>query len=244
MEIAIVDDLEAERKSVRDLVLEYFKTHSTLYNITPSFFEFESGEAFLNTYQPGNYQLVFLDIYMNKLTGIDVAHRINSLDKKSNIIFFTTSEEHMLDGYDVHAVGYLLKPVTEHTISFHKAMDRVMEKLNLDNSSIFVETGFGKHSIFHRNIIYLECSTRSLFIHMGIDTFRLVGKYADYSQMLLCDKRFLECYRNIIVNMDYIDVALETDFILKSGERIPISRRKKSEVMEKYMAYFIEKRGV
>lgn len=242
MEIAIVDDLLVERQEVRRLLLEFFTVHKELYGITPTFSEFDSGEKFFSTFQPGKYQLVLLDIYMGQLSGISVAEKLYSLDKKCNIIFFTTSTDHMLDGYDVHAVGYVLKPVAEHKIALNKALTFVMEKLNIDNSFLSCRTEFGENTILYRNIVFLESSLRNLYIHLASDTILVLGKYSDYAQQLLTDKRFLECYRNLIVNMDYIDTPLEYDFVLKTGEKAPISRRKKTEVMGKYTTYFIERR--
>lgn len=244
IEIAIVDDLAAEREEVRRLILEYFAVHNEHYGITPVFSEFESGEAFLSTFQQGKYQLVILDIYMEQLSGIDVAEKIVSLDKKCNIIFFTTSSDHMLDGYDVHAIGYVLKPAVEHRTALYKALTHAMDNLNIDNSSTSVLTEFGENIVFYRNIVYLESSLRNLYLHFSSDTIKVSGKYSDYSDRLLADKRFLECYRNLVVNMDFIDTPFESDFILKTGEKIPISRRKKVEVMEKYTTYFIERRCI
>lgn len=242
MEIAIVDDLPAERQEVRRLLIEFFTINKDLYGITPSFSEFESGEQFLKTFQPGKYQLVLLDIYMSNLSGIDVAKKLCSIDKKCNIIFFTTSTDHMLDGYDVHAIGYILKPVSKHQSSLNKALTHVMEKLNIDNTCNLYQTEFGKNAIFNRNVVYFESSLRNLYLHFTSGTILVLGKYSDYSRQLLSDKRFLECYRNLIVNMDYIDKPLEYDFVLKTGEKVPISRRKKNDVMEKYTTYFIERR--
>lgn len=244
MNIAIVDDLITEREEARSLILEYFAVHNNRCEITPVFSEFESGEAFLNTFQQGKYQIVLLDIYMARLSGIDVAHRILSLDKKCNIIFFTTSTDHILDGYDVHAAGYVLKPVTEHRSALYRALTRAVEKLDIDNSSISILTEFGENTVFSRNILYLESSLRNLHLHFASSTIQVSGKYSDYCEKLLADKRFLECYRNLVVNMDFIDAPLECDFVLTNGEKIPISRRKKTDVMEKYTAYFIERRCI
>lgn len=239
MKIAIVDDLATERISLHSHILTYFNSYQCRYTITPEIFEFESGEAFLQYFKPKTYDLVFLDIYMSELTGIDVATRLITRDSECNIIFFTTSMEHILDGYDVNAIGYILKPVTANLPSLYKAINRVIEKMNLDNMSLEVSTKFGEHSIFYRNITFLECITRSAFLHTVSDIHKLTGKYGDFSQILLEDNRFLECYRNLIVNMDYIEAVLENDFLLKTGETIPISRRKKTMVKEKYTSYFI-----
>ncbi len=242
MEIAIVDDLSVEREEVRRLLLAYFSEHNERYETTPIISEFESGEAFLTTFQPGKYQLVILDIYMQQLSGIIVAEKLCCLDKNCNIIFFTTSTDHMLDGYDVHALGYVLKPVTEHLTALYKALNYVMEKLNLDNASILCLTEFGENIIFYRNIVYLESSLRNVYLHFASENIMVLGKYSDYARQLLSDKRFLECYRNLIVNMDYIDTPLDYDFVLTTGGKVPVSRRKKPEVMKKYTTYFIERR--
>lgn len=242
MEIAIVDDLLVEREEMRRLLLAYFSENNERYGMTPNISEFESGEEFLNSFQPGKYQLVLLDIYMNQLSGIAVAEKLCSLDKNCNIIFFTTSTDHMLEGYDVHAVGYVLKPVAEHLPALNKALTRVMEKLNIDNSCISFPTKFGENTICYRNIVYLESSLRNTYLHFASDTIQVSGKYSDYARQLLADKRFLECYRNLIINMDYIDTALDCDFVLKTGGQVPISRRKKAEVMKKYTTYFIERK--
>ena len=242
MEIAIVDDLSVEREESHRLLLEYFDLHKEIYGITPIISEFESGEEFLNTFEKGKYQLVLLDIYMGELSGIDVAEKLCSLDKKCNIIFFTTSKDHMLEGYDVHAVGYILKPIADHRLALNKALNHIMNKLNIDNFSLSVLTEFGENTVFYRNILYFESSLRNLHLHFASDTILVLGKYSDYAQHLLADKRFLECYRNLIVNMDYIDTPLDYDFLLKNNKKIPISRRKKAEVMKKYTSYFIERR--
>lgn len=242
MKIAIVDDLSAEREEIRRLLLDYFTVYNIQYGITPEFSEFESGESFLGTFKSNSYQFVILDIYMKQLSGIDVAHKILSLDKKCNIIFFTTSMDHMLDGYDVHALGYVLKPASKHRPSLYKALTHAMDDLNIDTASTSVQTEFGEHSVLHQNIIYLESSLRNLYLHFPSDTIQISGKFSDYSAKLLADKRFLECYRNLIINMDFIDTPLEHDFMLKNGEKVPISRRKMAEVMEKYTTYFIERR--
>lgn len=242
MKIAIIDDLTEERAILRHLVNKYFEDRKELYNISPNFEEFENGEAFLENYASGKYEIVFLDIYMNKLTGMDVAKRIATLDRNCSIIFFTTSDEHQLEGYGVHAVGYIMKPVVDHIPALYTAMDYATSRLQMDKAGIKVSTDYGEMYLYYRNILYLDCIDRTVYIHLANRTLKVCGKYKDYQNRFLSDSRFLECYRNVIVNMDYIDIPLDCDFILKSGEKLPISRRKKSNVMEKYMLYFI-KRG-
>ena len=244
MEIAIVDDLLAERQEIRQLITDFYTINKDIYRITPSFSDFENGEDFLKTFQPGNFQLVILDIYMSPLSGVEVAKKLCSLDKKCKIIFYTSSTDHMLEGYDVHAVGYVLKPASKNQVALNKALTYIMENLNIDNNCISYLTQCGEYPILNKNVVYFESSARSLYLHFTSGTILVIGKYSDYAQQLLSDRRFMECYRNLIVNMDYIDQPLDYDFVLKTGEKIPISRRKKVEAMEKYTTYFIERRYI
>ena len=244
MEIAIVDDIKDERTLVRKLTSQYFQEGKALYDIDVHFDEYEDAESFLESYTPGKYKIVFLDIYMKQLTGIDAAKQIAALDTDCSIIFFTTSDEHQLEGYSVHAVGYIMKPLTDHLPAFYTAMDYVLGKLHLDTASITVPTDYGELNLYYKNIMYIDCIDRSVCIHLPNSTLKISGKFQHYERTFLSDTRFLLCYRNIIVNMDYIDRPIDCDFILKSGEKLPISRRKKSPVLESYMTYFIRRRGI
>ncbi|WP_432409392.1 LytR/AlgR family response regulator transcription factor [Wukongibacter sp. M2B1] len=241
MEIAIVDDMEDDRNLICHLVNTYFEAKKDLYDVSPNFVEFESGEAFLKKYTPGQYELVFLDIYMDKVTGIDVAKQISTLDKNCSIIFFTTSNDHLLDGYDVHAVGYIIKPIENHIAHFYSAMNYVVSKLELDNAGITVSTDFDSIYLYYKNILYIDCNNRTVYVHLTDKVLKILGQYSDYKDNFLSDNRFIECFRSIIVNMDYINAPTNSDFILKSGEKLPISRRKRASVMKKYMMYFIHK---
>lgn len=242
MEIAIVDDLYEEREEIHTLISKFFSDNKKFYNIVPSFTKFNCGEDFMQSFKQGKFQLVLLDIYMKEFTGIDIAKKLYDLDKNCNIIFFTSSLDHILEGYDVQAAGYILKPASKNYLSLAKALNRVMEKINIDNSSITLLTEFGENTVFYRDIVYLEISMRNIYVHFVSGTIHVLGKFSDYEKQLLLDKRFLECYRNIIVNIDYVDKSLDYDFILKNGEKIPISRRKKAEVMNNYTTYLIERR--
>lgn len=243
MKIAVVDDLKNERTLICQYILKYFHDRKDIYEVSPELIEFVNGEAFLSDFKPRKYEIVFLDIYMEKLTGIDVAKKIAALDRNCSIIFFTTSNEHQLDGYGVHAVGYVMKPVSEHLPALYTAMDYAASKLQMDQGHIIVKTSVGELDLYYRNILYIDCIDRIVHLHLTDKVLKLLGKYDDYEKTFLSDSRFLECYRNIIVNMDYIDIPMDYDFILKSGEKLPISRRKKNAVLGSYMSYFLKKRG-
>lgn len=243
MKIAIVDDAKEQRNALIPIVKQYFEDRKERFIISPEWKEYDSGEDFLLQFKPKYFELVFLDIYMKEMNGINVAKRVAALDKNCGIIFFTTSDEHQLEGYGVHAAGYIMKPVSDHIPFLYTAMDYIMDKLQPDISGITVQTDFGELHLYYHNILYLDCTGRKLHLHLTNYDINIMGKYEDYQQQFLSDSRFIECYRNIIVNMDYIEAPLDCDFVLRNGERLPISRRKKAEVMGIYTKHFIYSSG-
>lgn len=243
MKIAVVDDLSEERAEIIHLVKTYFLNRFQTYGIIPEFCEFESGESFLENFEPYTYKLAFLDIYMNEMTGVETAQKLLHLDKQCRIVFFTTSTDHLLEGYGVHALSYVLKPVRQHQSALIQTLDYYMDLLDVDNKGISIRTPQGERYLLYKNIVYIESSVRNLCFHLPYEVLKVQGTYVEYAEKLLQDERFLESFRNLTVNMDYISRPLDRDFLLKTGEEIPISRRKKSDVLGKYTQYFINRRG-
>jgi len=239
--IAVIDDNSSDRETAINLAKDYFNQRKEYEKMEIIFDEYDSGEAFLNAYVKGVYDILFLDIYMNSLTGIDVARQISLADENCHLIFFTSSEEHYPESYEVHAKGYVTKPLKESSFSFCNAMDYVMKQFSLQFFGLNILVNGAEAFCTFREILYFEMNNGKLYLHLLEKSFELSGKYSNYSQELLTDNRFMECYRNLIVNMDYIQNYSENNFLLKNNEEIPISRRKKQLVLNQYMKYFLGK---
>lgn len=241
MRIAVIDDNSSDRKTAITLAKDYFNQRKEYEKMEIIFDEYDSGEAFLTAYMKGVYDILFLDIYMKSLTGIDVARQISLADEDCHLIFFTSSEEHYPESYEVHAKGYVTKPLKESSFSFCNAMDYVMKQFSLQFSGLNIFVNGTEAFCTFKEIIYFEMNNGKLYLHLLEKSFELSGTYSSYSQELLKDNRFMECYRNLIVNMDYIQNYNENNFLLKNNEEIPISRRKKQMVLNQYMKYFLGK---
>ena len=108
MNIAIVDDSESDRQLLQELLIRYFDISGISITIYP----FQSGELFLAGLSHHSFDLVFLDIFMDEITGMDAAHKLLEAGCDCTIIFLTSSREYALEGYEVGAFRYLLKPLT------------------------------------------------------------------------------------------------------------------------------------
>lgn len=128
MKIAIVDDIKGEAERLSGLVARYLSTHGLFCDQTDLF---ASGEAFLEHFEPGRYDIIFLDIYMSGMTGMETARRIREQDTNCSLLFVTTSPDFAIDSYDVNATYYLLKPVNEAQVT--RALDRCnMDRIERD----------------------------------------------------------------------------------------------------------------
>ena len=103
MNIAIVDDSASDRRHLEQILQKYAAINQLDMNIE----HFSGGEAFLNHYQPYQYTIIFLDIFMNGITGIKTAEIIRKTDEESVLVFLTTSEDHRPEAF-----RYLLPPIS------------------------------------------------------------------------------------------------------------------------------------
>ena len=107
MRIGICDDSQLDREMIRDLLDLYFADKSIAYQVDL----YSSGVDVIHEFQEGTaYDIVFLDIYMEKMLGIDVARELRRLHYAGEIVFLTATSDFAVDSYEVQAGGYLLKP--------------------------------------------------------------------------------------------------------------------------------------
>ena len=112
MRIAIVDDLAAERTLLKGRLEWQLQRRKVQADIL----EYESGEIFLEAARKAPFTAAFLDIYMDGMTGMEAAKKLRKTDTDCLLVFITTSTDHALEGFQVRALHYLVKPFTEADI--------------------------------------------------------------------------------------------------------------------------------
>ena len=112
MRIAIVDDLAAERTLLKDRLEWQLQRR----NVQADILEYESGETFLEAARKAPFTAAFLDIYMDGMTGMEAAKKLRKTNTDCLLVFTTTSTDHALEGFQVRALHYLVKPFTEADI--------------------------------------------------------------------------------------------------------------------------------
>ncbi len=234
MNIAIVDDQKSDRLWIADKVAVYMKRN----NLDVTIAEYENAEALLEDFSPGRFDVLFMDIYMDKISGMDAAVWIRRQDFDCKLIFITASDEYLRQGYCVNACHYLIKPVSDK--DFEQAMNfcRLIPRYAVPSLYV-VSNGISIH-FNTAKILYINIEHRVVRIHTLAKTFSVSGSFRSVTQPLLADRRFLLCIQGILVNMDMIVDQSDSLFLLKNGEQLPINLRNRRSVIKSWQAYVFE----
>lgn len=241
MNIAIVDDQVSDLQATRDFLKMYIAEKFPQVLPIIRIDAFNNVEKFLRTFEQNQYDLLIFDIFMKPINGIHAAQIVRSRDKKVSIIFVTNSEDYILDGYSVFAVGYFLKPLAENAEQFSKTFTYIFPKILDNQKKLSVPIKGVDIFVPFKSICYIDIDNRHhLNIHLQEKTFLTAMTYEKCFDALKDDPRFLECYHRIIVNMDFIKLMDSEDFILQDGRKVPISQRKSKFAKLKYMSYLMQ----
>ena len=240
MTIAVTDDQTEDLRATENFLREYLDEHFAEVAPTIRIQTFSDTEKFLSEFKRDAFDLLILDIFMEPLNGIQVAKIIRNQNRDVPIIFLTSSDEFILAGYEVFAVGYIFKPLAENVERFAKTFAHVFPRLMENQKRLTVPIKGGEISVAYRDIRYVDIDEHHrLCIHVAGKKFSATMTYEELFDLLQDDARFLECYHRILVNMDFIKLMDGEDFILTDGVKVPISRRKNKSAKLKYMEYLI-----
>lgn len=186
-------------------------------------------------FQPGAYQIAFLDIYMSTLTGIDAARRIYREDPDCRLVFFTTSEAHAATGYEVQARFYLQKPLSLPKLN--QALALCCKGLSEDSRLLETRVNGISVQIPRRGILYLDCVGRVPHLYLADRTLTLSESLSAVQGHLEKDRQFYSCNRGLWVNLAHVTAVEHNSFLLRSGERLPIRQKGLNAAKKAYLDY-------
>lgn len=243
MKLALIDDDEKDLAEATDYLTHYIEHNHIELSYNMKLTTYREPKKFIEEFYGGRFDLIVLDIYMKEMNGLNVAQLIRTKDRDCSIIFVTSSDEFMLDGYQVFASGYFLKPLSRHEAKFKQTFDFIYPKLMLRHQEIRIPIIRSMDvDVPYASIMFVDINEKhKLRIATRTRDFVSPMPYEDCQRWLATDKRFLECHYRIIVNMDCIVEMLEEDFLLADGRKVPISHRKRKEAKWRYMQYLAHK---
>lgn len=237
MNIAVIDDLQADRNQIFAYLRTFFDTHDPY--ISPHICGFESGESFLTVFKPNLFDFVFIDYYMKELSGLETAKYIRARDETIAIIFTTTSRDYAIDGYKVRASGYLLKPFSYE--EFEETMLLIYTQKCRSRQFVEITSGQQTFRIFLNSIIYCDTCGHYAQVHADTELYKIRISFCELKHLLTPYKEFLFCYRGCVINMTRVKKTDELTFHMDNGERIPIRKKERTKLIQKYTDFLFEK---
>lgn len=197
---------------------------------------FASGEAFLAQFQPEQYDLILMDIFMDKLTGIDVIRHVRTLDDQVPVAFITTSMDFTRESYQLDAIKYIEKPATAKSVGTLLQLAE-QSRQNVDTLELLINNV--PVSIPLRHILYLEQQARNLLIYLKDGEIITANKKLAEVEPQLLHKNFLRCHKSYVVNLIHIrGINRELcTFNMVSGGPVYIRRRGFWEVQKAFDSY-------
>lgn len=230
--IAICDD---EKVQV-ELLEKYVKSWAEKNNIIANIEAFYSGEAFEFSWSMDKkYDILLLDIEMAELNGVELAKKIRKEDDLLNIIFITAIPDYIGEGYNVDAINYLLKPISE--IKLYECLNKAMEKMPKEEKAILIDVEGEIVRIKQDNIIYIEAFSHYIDVNT-IDEKYSTRKNIGVIERELEENSFIRCHRSYIVGLRHIKKIGKTNIELDNGDIIPVSRREYSNTNKAFIRYF------
>lgn len=237
MKIAIIDDSMEDARQLSEFIMSFYSN----VQFSQQTAIFNTAAQFMKTWRKGGFDLVFIDIYLKQeASGIQIAQQIRKEDEKCAIIFITSSTDFALKGYEVRALDYLVKPISYK--KFSTAME-YYNSINRPKDSPFIEVKESriKVKLPVHDILYTDYYNHYIQIHMPDKIVRTYMRFEDFSGLLLCYPQFISCYRNCIINMDKVTCLEKTEFIVNSGEHLPITRSLRAQIHQRYADYQFQK---
>ena len=227
--IAICDDLDAERTNLARMVQSYARAHG----ISVCLRLFSSGESLLVALRgPEPIHLLFLDIYMPGLSGMETARRIRAAGSDLSIIFATTSQDHGIDSFEVRAADYLVKPFREEDVAacLDWYFSHVPERLR----RLPVYSGGEWQQIPLASICYIDVYDHQSRLHTphGVITAR---RGLDDLEAAIDSQDFLRCHRSFLVNLKHVEGMEGSDFRMVDQTLVPISTANTAHIRRQFI---------
>ena len=240
MNIALVDDMPREITRLSGIIEEYATEHQLPVELKT----FASAEELLGSYRPLQYTLIFMDIYMDGMTGVEAVKKIREIDKETLIVFLTTSMEHTFDAFKVHAYQYIIK-VPERgklKIDMWHVLDDIVALHSTSEAGITIAIDGKEQTFTFSGIVFVQNDKNYIRItdcHGKVFLTRMT--FSGIRSLLEQDSRFLQINRGIIINMDYIDTFGKEACVLHGGYHLPISIREQKKLDQIRRNYIFSK---
>ena len=231
LNIVICDDDTDIQEQIKSFIENYEMAFDHDFRIDL----FSDGSSLIESDNLSKYNILFLDIEMPVLSGIDTARIIlDKIDPFAKIIFFSNYPEYMQSSFSVHPFHYLQKPLSKEMIfSVLTSAIRTMERQK--TIITFTLPDLSIRALYKNDIVYIESDNsrkRTVTVHSIDSVFNAKGVMAEFGHELNTEQ-FIRCHKSILVNLFHIHYLQKQEIILDNDEKIPVGRTYYSELRKK-----------
>ena len=231
-----MDDLADERAWLKERLARQL----ALRGAEAELLAFDSGESFLAAEKKQRFTAAFLDIYMDGMSGMEAAKELRKTDASCLLVFTTTSADHALEGFQVRALHYLVKPFSESELS--ALLDEMLAKLPRPEPFLAVKVGGSDVRLFYRDMICAEHFAHMINIHTTAGkTLATRQSFKVFTEPLRKDARFFVCGRGVIVNLEHAADFQDAAFCMTDGSRVYVSQELRKSARQAFMEFLLQK---
>jgi DNA-binding LytR/AlgR family response regulator len=232
MRVAVIDDESIFRMQLKMMVEKLSASKEIPLEVE----EFSTGPDFISVLSERRFDIVFMDIFMPDMDGIEAAKKLREMTERTFLIFMTASEGHYPDAFSLHAFDYVTKPFTLERID--QVLTEIIAHTPMDAAFIKLSAGPIDEKVYLKDIISVTTDGHYLEINKDDGTSSRVrltsGEFLDLAG---ADKRFIMVNCGIIINMDFIHHLEGGDIYMDDKSIFPISARKVAEISQQIKDY-------
>ena len=233
LDIAIVEDRQDALDNLKNHIARFEREKGVECKYTA----FGNGLFFIENYKPV-YDVVFMDIEMPLMNGMEAAARLRKVDPYVPLVFITDLKQYALKGYEVEAMDFLVKPVGY--TAFATMMDRVCRRSTKKEEQLTLATATGTYNVNINDVYFLEMSDHYVVYHTATGDVSFFGSLSDEEKRLPKD-RFVRCNSGYLVNLAQVKKVQDGE-VYVADTSLPISRNKKTAFMESLLKFMSERR--
>lgn len=190
------------------------------------------------------FDIVFLDIQMEGMDGIETARILRERNEETILIFITGIREYVFEAFDVAAFHYLLKPIEETKFYevFHRAKRELERRKKQRGEPVFIKTRNRSFTLEKDSILYIDSRAKKVGIHTTEKTIEVYASMNEMEKQL--GSGFYRSHRGYLVNMAYVAEYDSESITLSNGEYVYLAKEKYGGFVKTYMQYLRNEVGV
>lgn len=233
MRAAVVEDDIA----YREILCGYIEKYSVEYETPIQAEAFSDGRDIVERYEGGpGFDIIFLDIEMKYLDGMDAARQIRKKDQDAVIVYITNMAQYAVRGYEVEALDFIVKPV-EYDIFVSKMKKAQKTIMARKDQFIIIHNKFEIRKLLMKEIVYVEVRNHSLMYHTIKETYTCSGNLKQ-AEREIASTAFSRCNSCYLVHMYHVTKVAKDHIVVSNGDVLSISRPRRKQFMKEMTDYF------